>query len=277
MTTHARSPLDACRSALLTGLLRSTPGTQVNEKGYVGSVSQNLVEGVYLDDFESDLRQGDGNEMEVKFRAAHSSSALAVNTFAPFKKNAAVLNLVGGSGFTGLSFERKCPHGLVGRRPPNLDVVAIGTRVVAIESKCLESLSPHKANFAPAYESEILDGRRQTAWFREMQRMIKQPHPYRWLDAAQLVKHSFGLAYTFKEKPLTLLYIFWEPSNAAAYPFFAEHRMEVAQFSASISNDSLKFAAMSYPELWESWDGGSTPDWLRIHVRRLRVRYSVAI
>jgi hypothetical protein len=215
--------------------------------------------------------------MESKFRAAHSSSALAINTFAPFKANAAALRLVGGSGFTGLSFERKCPHGLVGRRPPNLDVVATGTKVVAIESKCLEPLTPHKAEFAPAYESGILDGRRQTAWFREMQRIVRQPHTYRWLDVAQLVKHSFGLAHTFEEKPVTLLYLFWEPSNAGAFPFFAEHRMEVDQFSASISNDAPKFAATSYPELWGSWDAGSAPGWLRIHVGRLRARYLVAV
>src|ERR1019366_6709554 len=155
MNTPTRAPLNACRSALTVGLFRSTPGTEVDEKGYVAHASQNLVEGVRLADFEADLRQGDGNEMEGKFRAAHSSSALAVNTFAPFKANPAALRLPGGSGFTELSFERKCPHGLLGRRPPNLDVVASGTNgVVAIESKCLEPLTPHKAEFAPAYEAD---------------------------------------------------------------------------------------------------------------------------
>src|ERR1035437_8816156 len=85
MNTPTRAPLNACRSALTVGLFRSTPGTEVDEKGYVAHASQNLVEGVRLADFEADLRQGDGNEMEGKFRAAHSSSALAVNTFAPFR------------------------------------------------------------------------------------------------------------------------------------------------------------------------------------------------
>ncbi len=162
MNAPTRVPLNACRSALAVGLVRSAPGTEVDEKGYVTSTSQNLVEGVHLADFEADLRQGDGNEMEAKFRAAHSSSALAVNTFAPFKANPAALKLPGGSGFSELSFERKCPHGLLGRRSPNLDVVASGTSgVVAIESKCLEPLTPHKAEFARAYEAEIRDERRK--------------------------------------------------------------------------------------------------------------------
>ena len=196
MNTPTRAPLNACRSALTVGLFRSTPGTEVDEKGYVAHASQNLVEGVRLADFEADLRQGDGNEMEGKFRAAHSSSALAVNTFAPFKANPAALRLPGGSGFTELSFERKCPHGLLGRRPPNLDVVASGTNgVVAIESKCLEPLTPHKAEFAPAYEAEIRDERRKGAWFREMQRIAAEPKSYHWLDVAQLVKHAFGLVH----------------------------------------------------------------------------------
>jgi hypothetical protein len=278
MKASTRAPLNACRSALILGLRRSAPGTDIDEKGYVTDINQNLVEGVRLGDFEADLRQGDGNEMGGKFRAAHSSSALAVNTFAPFKAKAAALQLPGGAGFIKLSFERKCPHGLVGRRSPNLDLVADGPNdVVAVESKCLEPLSPHNAKFAPAYESEIRDERRQSAWFREMQRLVEEPSTYRWLDVAQLVKHAFGLAYTFVDKPVTLLYLFWEPSNPEAFPTFAEHRGEIARFAASIRGDKPKFIAISYPELWKSWDTESAPEWLQIHVRRLRARYGVTV
>lgn len=71
----------------------------LDEKGYVSEVGQNLIEGVHLVDFEADLRQGDGNELEEKFRAAHSSSALAVNTFAPFKSDPVALRLPGGGAF----------------------------------------------------------------------------------------------------------------------------------------------------------------------------------
>ena len=278
MASHTRPPLEACRSALIDGFHRSAPKVVLDAKGYVSEASQNVIEGVHFEDFEGDLRQGDGNELEGKFRAAHSSSALAINTFASFKANPAELSLPGGSGFTDLHFERKCPHGLVGRRSPNLDVVADGPNgVVAIESKCLEPLTPHKAEFAPAYDAEIGYQRRQSAWFREMQRLVENPHSYHWLDAAQLVKHAFGLAYTFPKQPVTLLYLFWEPSNPDEYPYFAEHRAEVTRFAASITGtDEPKFVSISYPELWKLWDSHEEPTWLSVHVGHLRKRYAVA-
>ena len=276
MSVPKRLPLSACRSALIECFRRSRPQVALDEKGYVREASLNLIERVHLEDFEADLRQGDGNEMEEKFRAVHSSSALAVNVFAPFKANPAGLRLPGGSGFAKLQFERKCPHGIPGRRSPNLDLLADGpSGVVAVESKCLETLTPHVANFAPAYEYEIKDQRRQSAWFREMQRLVKEPKTYRWLDAAQLVKHAFGVAHTFPGQPVTLLYIFWEPANANEFPIFAEHRDEVTRFAESISGGGPEFVAMSYPELWRLWDTQSEPEWLYSHVQNLRLRYGV--
>ena len=54
-------------------------------KGYSPSLQDNLVLGVCLEQFKDDLLQGHGNELETKFRAVHSSSALAVNCCARFK------------------------------------------------------------------------------------------------------------------------------------------------------------------------------------------------
>jgi len=277
--TLDRPPQSACRAALIQRFRRLSPRIALDEKGYVGEATLNLIDGVRLDDFEADLRQGDGNEMEGKFLAAHSSSALAVNTFAPFKRDIAALRLPGGVGlFSSLQFERKCPHGLVGRRSPNLDLLAEGpNEVVAVESKCLEHLAPHTAEFSPAYGAEIIDDRRQTAWFREMQRLVEEPRRYRWLDAAQLVKHAFGIAHTFPDRAATLLYLFWEPSNPDGYPTFAEHRSEVSRFKASVVGSGPKFIAMSYPELWELWSKQGEPEWLMPHVSRVRARYGVEV
>jgi hypothetical protein len=268
----------ACRSALGQGFLGSTPHIVLDERGYVSEPGQNLIDGVELAAFESDLRQGDGNELKGRFRAAHSSSALAVNTFAPFKANLADLWLPAGGGFDSLSFERKCPHGVKNDfRPPNIDVVFCGpSSVVAVESKCLEPLKPKSAKFSPAYEADIRDGRRQTAWFHEMLRLRQKPRAYRCLDAAQLVKHAFGIANTFRDRLATLLYLYWEPSNQENYPIFAEHRAEVSRFAAAIRGGGPEFAAVSYRELWRAWDAPGQPEWLRTHVGRLRARYEVA-
>jgi hypothetical protein len=145
--------------------------------------------------------------------------------------------------------------------------------VVAIESKLLEPLTPHVADFSPAYDAIKARG---TAWFGEMKRLRAEPRRYRWLDAAQLVKHAFGIAHTFPNKPATLLYLFWEPSNSGAHPFFEEHRKEVARFAKSIFGGGPELVSMSYPELWASWDAQPEPKWLQTHVGRLRARYGVA-
>jgi hypothetical protein len=279
MARAIRSPRRACRNALVEAFRKSAPGILLSENGYASTVNDNLIEGVGLRDFETDLQQGDGNELKEKFRAAHSSSALVINTFAPFKANPHALQLVGRDGFAPLAFERKCPHGIPGRRTqPNLDALAEDlTGIVAVESKCLEYLSSHAAKFAPAYESEIKDERCQSGWFREMQRLRKSPRAYRWLDAAQLIKHAFGLAYTFPNRPVTLLYLFWEPSNPDAFPIFDEHRREIARFAEAIAGDGPKFVSMSYPELWQGWQEATQPEWLKVHVSRLRTRYAVAV
>ncbi len=214
MTAESRAAIAASKTALADGLRRSRPDVTPNGIGYVNEASENLLEDVRMEDFEEDLRQGAGSELKGKFLAAHSSSALAVNTFAPFKRDLPSLKLVGAGEFQCLRFERRCPSGLRGT-PPHLDAVAVGAeRVIGIESKCLETLSPHVAKFSTVYETNFVDARRQSRWFTAMRTLVAGPNEPLWLDAAQLIKHAFGLAHTFPDRRVTLLYLYWEPSNA---------------------------------------------------------------
>jgi hypothetical protein len=214
--------------ALGTALKRAKPEVVLNSQGYVRDPSDNLLDGVRLEDIEADLRQGDGNELDTKFRAAHSSSALAVNNFAPFKRRPGELSLVGMNGLGRPCFEQKCPTGLAGK-PPNLDLVAKGdSGVVGVESKCTEFLHEHIAKFRPAYAKGIRDDRQKSPWFAEMERLTSEPTSYVWLDAAQLIKHAFGLARTFQAPSTILLYLFWEPTNARDFSIFDEHRREIS-------------------------------------------------
>ncbi|MCR9127874.1 MAG: hypothetical protein NXH82_17405 [Rhodobacteraceae bacterium] len=128
-------------AALAKAFRHTHPGARLNSDGYASDFRDGLLAGVAPADFVPDLAAGDGNELKTKFRAAHSSSALAVNCFAPFRRNLPDLRLIGCGGFDGLQFERKCPTGLRGGRAPNLDVVLSGSRtLVAIESKLTEHL-----------------------------------------------------------------------------------------------------------------------------------------
>ena len=112
---------------------------------YVQSTLTALLPPVGLADFEDDLQAGDRNELEGKFKAVHSSSALAVNVFAPFRARSSELIVPGSRFITGLEFERKCPIG-VGGKAPNLDILLTGPAgIIGIESKLTEPLSRHHA------------------------------------------------------------------------------------------------------------------------------------
>jgi len=265
--------------ALSEAFSRQHPDIALDLNGYAADFHGTLLPGVSPEDFEGDLSSGDGNELETKFRAAHSSSGLAVNCFAPFRQRIADLTMPGHSGFDTLQFERKCPTGLRGGRAPNLDVVLSGPNsVLAIESKLTEYLSAHRANFSPAYEAQIRDARRDQGYFREMLRLQDRPDHYTWLDAAQLIKHAFGLARSFPDRPVTLLYRCWEPASPSGSPEFAAHRNEIDEFRARVAGSSPAFEAMSYPELWQSWrDSAPTPGWLDEHLENLQGRYLVSI
>ena len=261
--------------ALRDAFVRAHPLVDVDTQGYVRDVVDNLVPSVSLADFEDELRAGDGNELEGKFKAVHSSSALAVNAFAPFRARGFELTLPGSDSISGLEFERKCPHGISGRSP-NLDVLLTGaTGVIGIESKLTEPLSRHRAVFSPKYRENIQDKRRESAWFREMLLCLEEdPERYDWLDAAQLVKHAYGLAHTFPDEPVTLLYLYWEPLNAERFTLFAEHRLEIEAFSERVTGSQPAFRSISYPELWREWSATAS-SWLTVHLDALRARYEV--
>ncbi len=262
--------------ALRKALKAASPGIDLDAKGYTTSYADNLVPSVTPADFERELRQGSGDELARKFRAAHSSSALAVNCFGPFKRNPHDLRMCGDRNFASLHFEKKCPTGLRGT-PPNLDVlIEKSGHVVGIESKCTEYVSRHTARFSPSYERNIRDARRESGWFQEMLRLIREPRAYAWLDAAQLLKHAFGLMHCFPNRRLTLLYLYWEPRNADDYPLFEEHRREVRALAERIGDARVALEAMPYNDLWLSWDEAGPP-WLRNHVQDLRARYAVTI
>lgn len=271
-------------SALGQALQSARPELTLSPAGTVAHWSLNLIPGTEAQWFQSDLEQGDGRELGGKFRAAHSSSALAVNTFSRFKTSPLLLSVGGLSGFDSMRFEAKCPAGVRSSRapyreqPPNLDLLLLGnSKTLGVESKCTEHLSPHVAKFSPAYNEQITDWRRDTAWFRLMHLLIEEPARYRYLDAAQLVKHAFGLARCFENQAVTLLYLYWEPRNPDDLPELRQHRDAVDRFSHDVAGATPAFKAVSYRDLWEAWGQLSSPTWLPEHLTALKSRYDLEI
>jgi hypothetical protein len=271
MNLRSEMLLDA-KLIMRDGLLRTEPNCQLTEAGYVDTWAENLLEGIDPRAVEADYSGKRGSELDDKFKAAHSSAALTVNSFGIFNANQE-LPIPGFEQLRFDGFEKLFPTGLKSRFPPHLDATAHNdSMLLAIESKCLEYFTPKAAEFSDAYVNEIIDERRESPWFREMLRLREDVRAYKYLDAAQLIKHAFGLAWTVKEKPLTLLYIFWEPDDALHHRMFQEHRDEIAAFATRVEGGRPEFRSMSYPELWASWSkSGSAP--LAAHADNLRIRY----
>ena len=144
--------------------LRSSSGISCDANGYVGQLTENLLPGVLRDHFESDLKHGGGHELERKFLALHSSSALAINTFATLKNGLNSLTIIGKSGFHSLVFENQLTTGLRGT-PPNLDVyLRTDVEALGIESKFLEYFTPKAASFSNSYSRDRLKFAEDSWW-----------------------------------------------------------------------------------------------------------------
>lgn len=218
----------------------------INANGYVLTPEHNLVPTVKLSDFQYDLQQGSGSELVSKFLAVHSSSALAVNTFAIWKDKAQELSLCGVEGFKQISFEKKCSTGL-GGTSPNLDVLAESDTVaVGIESKLLEPLSRKRPKFSESYSKSKLPYIEEK-WWRILE--DKRKGELQYLDVAQLIKHYLGLRNQYRNRTVILFYLFWEPTNWQQLDIFVKHREEIEVFAGQVKDTSVRFVAQSYPEL----------------------------
>jgi len=259
-------------STAKAALLRNFSGS-TDDKGYTKSPQENLLSGVDLTTVEDDLRSGDGNELRTKFCAVHSSCALAVNCFAPFKLQPSRLSLLGKQRATKVDFEHKLPI-FHGGRSPNLDVwIEFGHDVVAVESKLLEYLTPKKPEFSPAY-NRLAPPKSDPHWWGIYEEVKKGAEQL--LDRAQLVKHYFGLNKFREGHPEgsepTLLYIFWEPLNWQDVEECKKHREEVRAFAQIVADSPIKFRSMTYNDLWGEWS--AVPD-LATHAHYLKARYQV--
>jgi hypothetical protein len=227
--------------------------------------------GLPLTEIASDLNAGAGRELDSKICAAHSSAALVVNTFGPWRNRPEGMSLSGLNGFRSVRFESKLPTGL-GGTPPHLDLLAEGEATVAIESKCTEWMEPKPARFSPSYDS-LSPSHGHSPWFELIQQLLAEPCRYEFLDAAQLVKHALGLLTCYGALELRLIYLYWEPHNAADWPECRKHRGEADDLANQVKQCSIRLQPMSYRELWEEWAHQGPPP----HLPYLRARYDCTV
>lgn len=270
----------SCEAALLARFKELHPDIPFDASGRVPRLDDNLLPTCRNESrnaIEAAFRAGGGGELDSgKLRSVYSSAAFVVNTFCPWLKDPEALELSGIDGFSRIELERKLPTGLAGE-PPNLDLVAEGEAgVVALESKLCEHFAVHPAAFAESHGpkvSELAD----EGWASEYEALVADPHRYRHLDAAQLVKHYLGIRNQFGEAGATLLYLYWEPANGDGLGSVERHREEVRRFSEAVAAGGAPLIARSYRDLWAEWEGRDRPDLLTEHVAALRSRYDVEI
>lgn len=220
-----------------------------NKYGYVDDVLGNVVEGIDLNLFEEDFKQGSGQELAKKFRSICSSSALAVNNFAIVKKYITEFKFLGHSDFHSGKFERQFRTNLKGT-PPNLDfTIENNDTVIAFESKFLEVLSAKRVSFKDVYTKENLSYL-DDFWFDLIQEYTTQ---LLLLDVAQLIKHCFGLINYGKanNKKVILVYIFWTPQNLHNHSIYSEHAAQLREFENKLKEQiDIEFKSMTYHEFW---------------------------
>jgi hypothetical protein len=267
--------LERAKVRLLDAARRAKPHATFDAAGYSLRLEDNLIDGVSRNQFEADYLVGAGHELGGKMRAAHSSAALVVNGFAPWRERVSTLTLAGVTHFKTLRFEAVFPTGL-GGTAPHLDLVTSGPAPVAVESKCLEYLTPKTPVFSPSYNT-IADGRRDSPWFQLIDLLRHEPARFRHLDAAQLVKHALGLMRTPFVESVTLFYLYWEPLNYNDFPEFQLHRQEIASLQALLPDASPPLRTITYAEMWKGWRSTNKERWLSTHVDRLQERYAVVI
>lgn len=281
MKDNASNIKDRIHQAIGDSFCRQNPGISV-EKGYLQSFELNLLPNVDAEDIASAYRKGAGKELEKKARAIHSSSILVMNTFAPFRNHPKQLVIDGFRNFEKPNLEYPLPSGLDGI-PPHLDVfISAPDRAVAVESKFTEPLQEKKPEFRDSYfgpRAKHLPW--DEYWRQEMQAVRDGKISYRYLDAAQLIKHAFGLSKWMTEdterRSTTLLYLYWMPTNGNALELYRDHAAEIRMLRDRVSGGSIRFCALTYSKLWDSWDSPTAPAWLKKHVGLLRARYEVAV
>lgn len=246
--------------------------------GYVAKLEQNLFLADRLSAIESDFEKGDGNELKMKMRALHSSSALAVNMFDFWRDSKEkMFQIACACGFcrgdnrfrqTEIRFERKFPVFSADSelsyyldengdkqpvKSPNLDVVFANEKnadfsVYAVECKLAEPYSHVGKPLRDAYFNPELDDLwSDMSHLRSFAETLKSPE-FKYLDAAQLVKHILGLKASSGrsgKKDFRLLYLWYDCFGAPS----DLHRQEIDEFKRIARDDEIMFHAKTYQEL----------------------------
>ncbi len=230
------------------------------------------------------LSRAPGNEFASgKFDSPESSAALAANAFGWFLDRPALLpalpNVPMGQPET-VELEAEMRFPWSGGRHPWMDVaLTTATTLVGVESKRYETFRPGKTTvFSEAYDSR--DWGQGMAGYDALRAALSDGRlTYRHLDAAQLVKHAYGLRTQAQKRArgAVLVYLHaaptaWANGKPVDPAALRAHAAEVRDFAARVKGQDVTFAALSWADLLKQWAGVPA---LADHAAAITARFGV--
>ncbi len=235
-----------------------------------------FLSGVPADHVLDRLAKAGGNEVESgKLTSPESSAALAVNCFGWFIPRPGLLppfpNLRAAFPAERVDVEYQARFPWAGGRHPWLDAVVVtASHLIGVESKRFEPFRDKKSvSLSSAYDRPVW-GDAMGPYETMRDRLRSGDITFKHLDAAQLVKHAFGLVTDARRqhKRPVLLYLFAEPAALAGKSIpavtLSAHREEIARFAAAVEGAAVTFDAISYREWFAVFDGDA-----RAHASRV--------
>lgn len=236
------------------------------EKNYLKEISLNIFNQHLSMETKKNFDEGDGSETKdsksrlAKMKALHSSSALPVNVFQywqnkdvnpilyacklsknkSFNLNSNLPNKV--------KFEQKfeiSENKNLFPRKPNLDIVIEDNKIYAIESKFTEPYSKKPEGLSARYISDESFWKGITSLEVLANKISPNNNEFKYLDAAQLIKHILGLKNKHKKSDFVLLYLWYDVIGKDGF----EHRKEIEKFAEIAKKDKIKFRHITYQEV----------------------------
>ena len=244
-------------------------------------MSELFLPGVPADLVRLSLDRAGGNELASgKFASPESSAALAANGFGWFIERPSLIPAFPGLDdirwpAVSVEIERQMRFPWRGGRHPWLDAAVVTqTHLIGVESKRYEPFRDRKqAVLAHAYDRDVW-GEAMEPWLAMRDSLRRNPLSYRYLDAAQLVKHAFGLSTEAKQvnRSPVLLYLYAEPGRGPASAC-SEYRAEIESFSAAVRGGRVRFAATSWADWLARFAAPSVSPSVTAHAEALRLKF----
>ena len=239
--------------------LRGSAGHR-GRPAYTETLDDNLFESLTAEARE-EYAKGDGRELgrggsePGKMQAVHSSSALSCNLFHYWRRINRLDIIATACGLPqrnlqGLAFEQHFTIDARFRFAPNLDAVftygGTGRRQIGVECKFSE---PFSTRTLLGLKEEYLRSTLDDVWktLPSLRTLARELSPdnrrYKYLDAAQLVKHVLGLRRS-SGSACQLLYLYYDAPGVAG----ATHSKEVQDFVEIAREDQMNVISATYQD-----------------------------